>query len=186
MSLNVASARAGQLTLDVRLVNERTLLRLLGRIDDDARKQVQRDIVRMASPMAGRAKQLAPATAPLYGWAHNGRTGWRDQQVLNGYRVRFGGRGFTGQSGLREFPLLTLETRNAAGAIFDWAGRKSGERSSQFTAQLDSEGWGLGWIKGSKYSRVLFPAYVAEKQNVIANIQGALDDVARRINREMR
>lgn len=186
MSLSPSASRSGQLTLDVRLVNERTLLRLLGRIDNDAKKQVQRDIVRMASPMAGRAKQLAPATAPLYGWAHNGRTGWRDSQVINGYRVKLGGKGFTGQSGNKEFPLLTLEQRNAAGAIFDWAGRKSGQQSAQFTAQLDAEGWGLGWTKGAKYSRVLFPAYVAEKQNVIANIQGALDDVARRINREMR
>ena len=186
MSLNPVSARAGQLTLDVRLVNERELLRLLGKIDNDARKQVQRDIVRMAAPMAGRAKQLAPQTAPLYGWAHNGRTGWKDKPVINGYRVRFGGRGFTNATGEREFPLLTLEARNPAGAIFDWAGRKSGQQSSQFTAQLANEGWGLGWTKGAKYSRVLFPAYVAEKQNVIANIQSALDEVARRINREMR
>lgn len=181
---------AGKLTFDMKLVNERELLRLLGRVDNEARKEVQRDIVRMAGPLATAARRIAPKTAPTLGWGDKGRLGWRDKQVMNGYRVKFGGRSFTNQGNVREFPLMTLEQRNAAGAVFDWAGRSNRKGNSvqgrYFIEAMANNGWGLRWRKGARYSRVLFPAYVDEKRDVIKNIQGALDKVARDLNRKMR
>lgn len=183
------TSAAGKLMFDMKLVNERELLRLLGRVDNEARKEVQRDIVRMAGPMVTAARRIAPATAPTTGWSDKGRLGWRQKQVLNGYRVKFGGRGFVNQGQVREFPLMTLEQRNAAGAVFDWAGRSSKGKTRSgrwFIVAMANNGWGLRWRKGARYSRVLFPAYVDEKRDVIKNIQGALDKVARDINRKMR
>jgi hypothetical protein len=43
----------------------------------------------------------------------------------------------------------------------------------------------FGYLKGSKYSRVLFPAFVATRREVTGSLLEALDKVAAELNREI-
>jgi hypothetical protein len=63
--------------------------------------------------------------------------------------------------------------------IFDWAGRAG--TSSQFVKALPR----LGYLKGSQYSRVLFPAFVATRDEVVRAVQDGVDQVARQLNIEI-
>jgi hypothetical protein len=43
----------------------------------------------------------------------------------------------------------------------------------------------LGGVKGSQYSRVLFPAFVATRDEVVRAVQDGIDEVAAQLNIEI-
>lgn len=172
--------------------------RILKQLDAKAQRQTQAMMRKAASPMTAQAKALTPAVAPLSGWAHQGRTGWRTSEVQSKIKVATGGRAIRKN---QTWPLLTLTQGNAAGMIFDWAGRSNWTgrkpRSAPYPGRpsghrLNGQGDSLvrnlprlGAVKGSKYSRVLFPAFVATRDEVVDAVLDGLDQVAKQINREI-
>lgn len=139
-----------------------------------------RSIRQAGSSMVAQARALTPSEAPLSGWAHAGRTGWRQSQVLSGITIRVGGRRIS----QTEWMLASLQQKNAAGMIYDWAGRAGkGKRPLPHFINLLPR---LGSRKGSQYSRVLFPAFVATRVEVTRAMMEAVETVAKQVNADVR
>jgi len=182
----------------VQVQGVREVQRILKQIDAKAQRQTQAMMRKAASPMVSQAKSLTPAVAPLSGWSHQGRTGWRTSEVQTKIKASTGGRAIRKN---QTWPLLTLSQGNAAGMIYDWAGRSNytgrKPRSAPYPGRpqghrLNRQGDAmirnlprLGATKGSQYSRVLFPAFVATRDEVVDAILDGLDQVAKQINREI-
>ena len=176
----------------------REVQRILKQLDRKVQRQTQAMMRQAASPMVSQARSLLPSSAPLSGWAHNGRVGWQQSQVSSGVKAATGGRAIRQN---QTWPLLTLTQSNAAGMIYDWAGRSNyAGRTARTRAYnrrpnghaVNGQGFAmianlpkLGGIKGSKYSRVLFPAFVATRGEVVGAVLDALDQVARQVNVEI-
>lgn len=171
----------------------REVQKILRQIDRKALRQTQAFMRQAASPMVAQARALTPSESPLAGrlsnrtggrtpgWSHRGRTGWRQQEVIAGIKVSVGGPPIRAN---QTWPLLTLTQSTAAGMIYDWAGRSRRymkRPNEYFVGRLPR----LGQIKGSEYSRVLFPAFVATREEVIAAILDGLDQVAKQVNAEI-
>lgn len=167
--------------LGVQVQGVREVQRILRQIDLKALRQTQAFMRQAASPMVAQARALTPSDVPLSGWNHAGRTGWRQSQVLSGIKVATGGRAIRAN---QTWPLLTLSQSTAAGMIFDWAGRSGRymrRPEEQFVGRLPK----LGQLKGSQYSRVLFPAFVATRGEIIGAVLDGLDQVAKQVNAEI-
>ena len=188
ISLSSRQLSTGGLEIQGKLVNDRQLLRKLANYDKEVATQVRADIKQLAAPLEGRARSIASTREPpVSNWGETwGRLKWTSQSSSS-YKVLLGRSGIRRQGGEKIIPLLVFKSKNPAGSVYDWAGRKSGEGKGQnrLAYSLAQVGLGFGYMKGAKYSRVLFPAYVAEKRSVIRNINRSLDKVARRLNREL-
>ena len=183
------------INVNVQVVGVKELLAALKSTDKKLVRQTQAAMRDAGSPLVAQARNMTPTT-PLSGWGHNGRTGWRDSEVQSGLKVSIGGARM-GTS----WPLLKLTQKNPAGMIFDWAGRagmsQRKPRSREYAGRPQghantTQGRALianlpqfGYIKGAKYSRVLFPAFVATRREVTAALLEALDKVAAEMNREI-
>jgi hypothetical protein len=185
------------LTISAKAIGIKELQTILRESDKKLLRSTQRMMRKAASPMTAQARAITPSQSPLSGWANNGRTGWRQSEVLSGITVKVGGPSLRSN----EWALLTLQQNNAAGMIFDWAGRdgmsnrrarsrpylnKSAghantSQGSTMVARLPS----FGYLKGSQYSRVLFPAFVATRDEVVRAVQDGVDQVARQLNIEI-
>jgi len=182
----------------VQVQGVREVQRILKQIDAKAQRQTQAMMRKAAAPMVARAKSATPAQAPLSGWAHSGRTGWRTSEIQSKIKATTGGRAIRKN---QTWPLISLIQGNAAGMIYDWAGRSNytgrKPRSAPYPGRprghlLNGQGRNLvntlprlGATKGSEYSRVLFPSYVATRDQVVDAILDGLDQVAKQINREI-
>lgn len=184
-------------SLTAEVIGVKGLTRLLRETDKKLARELQRSMRSAVQPMIAQARQFTPAESPLSGWDHAGRTGWRQSEVMSGLKVTVGGRSMR----RNELPLLVLSQQNPAGMIYDWAGRSSytgrkarsaGYRGRQSGHALRGQGRvmvaylpRLGAFKGSKYSRVLFPAFVATRGDVIRAIIAAVDEMAAKVNIEI-
>jgi hypothetical protein len=167
------------LTISAQVIGIKNLQAILKESDRKLLRATQAGMRKAASPMVAQAKSMTPQQSPLSGWVHKGRTGWRQSEVLAGISVAVGGRSVS----RTVWPLLSLQQKNPAGMIYDWAGRaNAGKRPlQQFVKLLPA----LGGVKGSQYSRVLFPAFVATRDEVVRAVQDGIDEVARQLNIEI-
>lgn len=186
-----------ELTITSQLIGVRELQTVLRNTDKKLLRQTQAQMRQAASPMVAQARSITPSASPLSGWAHNGRTGWRQSEVLSGISAKVGGRRVSATS----WPLLSLQQKNVAGMIYDWAGRadlsNKVARSRPYPARpnghaVTTQGQTLvnripkfGSIKGSQYSRVLFPAFAATRPEVTRAMIEAVETVARQVNVEI-
>lgn len=182
--------------ISAQVVGVKEMFALLKTTDKKLVRQTQAAMRTAASPLVAQARSITPAVAPLSGWAHNGRVGWKQSDVMSGLKVSIGGArvGTT-------WPLLRLVQKSAAGQIYDLAGRGNytgrESKSKAYSGRpnghrLNGQGRAmvanlpnLGYIKGSKYSRVVFPAFVASRRDVTAALLEALDKVAADMNHEI-
>jgi hypothetical protein len=185
------------LTISAKAIGIKELQTILRGSDKKLLRSTQAMMRKAASPMTAQARSLTPSQSPLSGWANNGRTGWRQSEVLSGIKVSLGGRSLS----RTEWPLLTLQQGNAAGMIFDWAGRAgmsnktsrsrpylnkpSGHANTSQGRTMVARLPSFGYLKGSQYSRVLFPAFVATRDEVVRAVQDGVDEVARQLNIEI-
>lgn len=166
--------------ISAQVVGVKELFSLLRTTDKKLLRLTQAAMKTAASPMVAQARSATPTgEAVLEGWRHKGRTGWRDAEVLSGISASVGGRGVSRNT----WPLLKLTQKNAAGMIYDWAGRTGkGKRKDEYFVKYLPK---LGATKGSQYSRVLFPSFVVTRREVTAALLEALDKVAAEMNREI-
>jgi hypothetical protein len=165
--------------LSAKVIGVKELQATLKETDRKLLRSTQASMRRAASPMVAQVKSMTPSASPLSGWVHKGRTGWRQSEVLAGVSTAVGGRALSSTV----WPLLSLQQKNPAGMIYDWAGRtNAGKRPlQQFVKLLPA----LGGVKGSQYSRVLFPAFVATRDEVVRAVQDGVDKVAAELNIEI-
>lgn len=156
-------------------------LKALQRVDPELRKEVVKGMKKAASPLETAARQLVPETKPLTNW-YNWRGGWDSSQVKRGIKVAFRGGRVRGQE--RDvFPLLTLRQTNAAGVIFDIAGRSFPGRRSEGAARGRAMVDKLDQV--APPSRSMWPAVEKNMDVVESALVDVIDTVSDRITREL-
>lgn len=111
--------------------------KLLKEFDPELRKAMDREIRDSLKPLAKQAQSLVPA-APLRNWTLNpqnpsdkgwkGYRVWDPENVRKGIVIRQGGKRFRGRATVS---MWRFANRNAAGSIYELAGRASGGKTPQ-------------------------------------------------------
>jgi hypothetical protein len=156
-------------------------LKTLQKIDPDLRKEVIKGMKVAAAPLEAAARSLVPDARPLTNW-YGWKGGWNPTTVRKGIKVAFRGGRVKGQD--RDvFPLLTLRQTNAAGVIFDIAGRsfpgrgaEGGPRGAAMVAKLNET---------NNPSRSMWPAVERNMPAVTQALTGVVDTVSGRISKEL-
>lgn len=111
--------------------------KLLKEFDPELRKAMDKEIRDSLKPLANKARTLVPA-APLSNWTkppeHAGDRSWKGyrvwdpENVRKGIVIRQGGKRFQGRATVS---MWRFANRNAAGSIFELAGRASQGKTPQ-------------------------------------------------------
>ena len=180
-------------------------LALLNKIDPTYRRDVTKRIKRAGSVMVQEARSMVTTVsgvkgAPLSGMNRGtlikGREiRWDTATVNKGFNIKVGSRAtkeryvnfsrFTDgvkthteqiPFGSKPYRLMTMQQRDAAGAIYDHAGRRG---SSKFVTNLNAEG-------GGEQPRVIDKAVQKNKPAVQKEVQSVIDDVEKKTNKQLK
>lgn len=165
--------------------------RLLRQFEPETVRRTQRDIRKAGDPIISHAVRIVNSSLrygdrPMRNWGRGGRLGWNTAAVVRGFKIGAGGR-YVKQT--HTWPVMEFRQTNPAGALFDWAGR-NGEyvdargrtgRGVAFINNLPR----LGSLKGSRYSRSVFPAIVAGRPAVVSEFQRVIGTVVADTNRKL-
>lgn len=154
-------------------------IKTLGKVDPELRKAVIKSLKTAAQPMEESARRLLPATRPLSNW-EKWRGGYDPKKVARSIKVAFRGSKVKGARDPDKIPLLTLRQKDAAGAIYDMAGRRSTGNTPQgqaFIRNLNRQG---------PASRYMWPGAEAAMPLVIRQVEEAVDDMIKIIEKELR
>ena len=139
-------------TLEIKGIQE--TMKALKEIEPNYLKQVRKDIKNAGAPVLNAARSLIPVAPPLSGMARGnlirGRAGtkWSSEGARKGFIIKTNRSGqrartVTFKSGetidfaARPYQLLTLTQRDAAGSIWDHAGRRT---KGRFVTNLQMQG----------------------------------------------
>lgn len=165
----------------------RKLKEINPKLEREAKKRLRGDV----KPIVDSARGTIPSAAPLSRWVAPKGGGTFDGKIVRSgskrlpvwesgpARRRIGAtvarkkrRGYDGR-----MLLVAVRQNDAAGAVFDIAGRKN--PGSQFARNLESAGYGTP-------SRGMWPAAENHKDAVRDSIKASVREVERQINRELR
>jgi len=155
-------------------------IKALGRVDPELKKQIVKNLKAAASPVEESARALVPTARPLSGW-EGWKGGYDPVAIRRGIRVAFRGSKVRGARDPDKIPLLTLRQKNAAGAIYDMAGRRSSGNTDQgrvFIRMLNA--------RGGPASRYMWPGAEAAMPAVVRQVEVAINDMMEVINTEIR
>ena len=161
------------------------VLRALGKVNPELKKATVKAMKQAGDPMVNEARSLLPTASPLSNWGNwttpKGRVigPYDPAKARRGVRVAYRGSKVRG-SDKNVIPLLTLRQLDAAGTIFDMAGRASNGTSPQgraFIEQLRSYGVA---------SRAMWPAAERNMPEVVAAVEVAINDMSAQIEEMMR
>jgi hypothetical protein len=139
----------------------------LRKLDQTLYKAALKDIRQAAKPMSAAISSAVPASAPLRGFDHAGRTGWRARGVRTA-RIKLNGRK---DRQANRWPLVRVQLTSIAGSIYDMAGRGS---SNQLATAL-----------GGSPSRAVWPAADRTLPQVTADVHASLERAAAQVNRRL-
>lgn len=162
-------------------------LRELNSVDKKARRKVTTDFKRITKPVVNAAKANVPLTPPISGWGRK----WEDKgRQLLPWDGSIGAKYVTSKvSGrkVREFAGVTynlatfvIQFAGAINAIYDMAGRRNQPATPQGRTMI--AGLEARYGKGS---RVLWPAYEANKDAVEKEVRLLIEDVMQQVNRNL-
>ena len=156
-------------------------LKTLQKVDPELRKEAVKGMKQAASPLEAAARSLVPDAKPLTNW-YGWRGGYDATKAKRGIKVAFRGGRVKGRDA-DVFPLLTLRQTDAAGVIFDIAGRsfpgrgsEGGTRGAAMVAKLDEV---------RRASRSMWPAAEREMPTVTKALEDVIATVSKRINEEL-
>ena len=188
-----------QLPLQIEGIQE--TLKLLNDIDPKYRRLVTKQIKNAGASILNEARQMvasypnskgngAPLSGMVRGNLVKGReTTWRTDAVQKGFKIKVGVRGskeryvnfdrggFSEQVvfGAKPYRLMTVQSADAAGVIYDHAGRNT---SSQFVTNLN--------IQEGGQHRVIDVAVDKNRPAVQAEVLNVVAEVMKRTNRQMK
>lgn len=180
-------------------------LAALNKIDPTYRRDVTKRISRAGEPMVQEARQMITTIvgvkgAPLSGMRRGSlikgkEISWRTDVVQKGFKIKVGVRAskeryvnfarFTDgvqthteqvPFGSKPYKLMVMQQADAAGAIYDHAGRRG---SSKFITNLNAEG-------GGEQPRVIDKAVENNKPAVQSVVQSVIADVEKKTNRTLK
>ena len=176
-------------------------LKLLNDIDPKYRRLVTKQIKNAGASILNEARQMvasypnskgngAPLSGMVSGNLVKGReTTWRTDAVQKGFKIKVGVRGskeryvnfdrggFSEQVvfGAKPYRLMTVQSADAAGVIYDHAGRNT---SSQFVTNLT--------VEEGNQPRVIDVAVEKNRPTVTADVLKVVEQVMEVTNRQMR
>lgn len=172
-------------------------LATLNKIEPGLRKQITKDIRKIAEPALAEIRSLIPSDAPLSGMAHNGRTGWNGNEqtlpkvLLNGKKPRLrtvGGTTFAANVGTIIISApgpKNGRSKGAAFAIADMAGAGKGGPRNAGRARPNLPG-ALNASVGHAASRFMWPGANRGLPGVIDELRAATDEIIKLANRELK
>jgi len=173
-------------TTNVSIVGLKEALRELNDIDKKARRELTRDFQRVCKPVIDAAKAAIPKAAPISGFNRSWttKTGrkmlpWSGAVAAKYVKAKVSGkrpREYNGR--MTNLAVFSIAWGGAMNTVYDLAGRNGGGE----TAAGDRMIRALEARKG-RASRVLWPAYEANKEQVEQEVARIIDDVMQQTNR---
>jgi len=143
----------------------------LQKLEPALKRAAMKDIKLAAEPLRAAVAIALPATAPLSGMDHRGRTGW----LASGARTvgtKYGGRARTSGT-VKTWPLVSILVKGVGGSIYDMAGRASSGATAQGSALIA----GLT-AEGGMASRAAWPAAEARMMTIQSAVMKACESAA--------
>ena len=159
------------------IVGAKEAVRSLNKLEPGLRKQFAADATRIAQPAISEAqRRYSSVGVPLSGMTRN----WADSRTgrkIFPYNVSKASRGvkIKLQGDRRVTSVILIEQRDAATAVWESAGRKTDNRL----------GNALGFIKPST-SRVLGPSVFSRRNEISGEMEKAILEVTRRVEKELK
>jgi hypothetical protein len=155
----------------------RETLAVLKQADKKMERQVKAAMRKAAKPVQTAIQSHIPSAPPLSGWT-SGRYGFDPSAARAGVKIKVGGRASSKRS---TWPLLAVEQRNAGGAVFDIAGRRSSGNTPQGAAFIRVLNQRFG-----PASRSMWRGAEDSLDEVQEQVIAGLEDAAKQINRTIR
>jgi hypothetical protein len=159
----------------VEIVGAKDAIRSLNKIEPGLRKQFAADATRIAQPAISEAqRRYSSVGVPLSGmtrnWASNGRKifPYNVSKASRGVKIKL-------QGDRRVTSVILIEQRDAATAVWESAGRKTD----------NPLGNALGFIKPNT-SRVLGPSVFSRRNEISGEMEKAILEVTRRVEKELK
>jgi hypothetical protein len=157
------------------IVGAKDAIRSLNKLEPGLRKQFAADATRIAQPAISKAqRRYSSIGVPLSGmtrnWASNGRKifPYNVSKASRGVKIKL-------QGDRRVTSVILIEQRDAATAVWESAGRKTDNRL----------GNALGFIKPNT-SRVLGPSVFSRRDEISGEMEKAILEVTRRVEKELK
>ena len=157
------------------IVGAKDAIRSLNKIEPGLRKQFAADATRIAQPAISEAqRRYSSVGVPLSGmtrnWASNGRKifPYNVSKASRGVKIKL-------QGDRRVTSVILIEQRDAATAVWESAGRKT----------KNALGDALGFIKPNT-SRVLGPSVFSRRNEISGEMEKAILEVTRRVEKELK
>ena len=177
-------------TLEIKGIQE--TMKALKEIEPDYAKQIRKDIKNAGTPVLSAARSLIPVAPPLSGMARGnlikGRAGtkWSSEGATKGFIIKTNKSGQKARSVIfksgetidfaaRPYQLLTLTQRDAAGSIWDHAGRRT---KGRFVTNLQ--------MQGSYQPRAAEPGVEAARPAVEIEVIAIVDKVMKKTNTKLK
>jgi hypothetical protein len=159
----------------VEIIGAKDAIRSLNKIEPGLRKEFAAEATRIAQPAIQEAQsQYSRIGVPLSGMERNWTSGSRKifpynvAKALRGVKVRL-------QGDRRVTSVILIEQRDVATAVWETAGRKTPNRLGDQLGQLEPN-----------RSRVLGPALFRKRNEVQGEMESAMLNVVRRVERELK
>lgn len=157
------------------IVGAKEAVRSLNKLEPGLRKQFAADATRIAQPAISEAqRRYSSVGVPLSGmtrnWASNGRKifPYNVSKASRGVKIKL-------QGDRRVTSVILIEQRDAATAVWESAGRKT----------TNALGDALGFIKPNT-SRVLGPSVFSRRNEISGEMEKAILEVTRRVEKELK
>ena len=167
---------------EVKVFGIKEALKEINEIDRTLRRQITKDIqARAGSVLVNAARSLIPTAPPLSGMARGNMIKGRDGTGWSSNRVRAGIKTVVAKTNrqTKSFDLLVLQQKDAAGAIWDHAGRKT---DGAYVTNLVAYG---GHVGPANEPRALQPAAEASKVAVEKELLDICQEVMSIVNRKL-
>lgn len=158
------------------VVGVRDTLAKLKKVEPKLRRQVTSQMRRAAKPVQRGIQNQIPTQTPMSGWT-SGRYGFDGGAARKGVKIKAGGRASRKKS---VWPLLSIEQRNAGGAVFDMAGRRSSGNTPSGRAFIRTLN-----ARHGRASRSMWKGAEAKLPEVQKEVLRALATASKSINREL-
>jgi hypothetical protein len=159
----------------IEIVGAKNAIRSLNKLEPGLRKQFAADATRIAQPAISEAqRRYSSIGVPLSGmtrnWASNGRKifPYNVSKASRGVKIKL-------QGDRRVTSVILIEQRDAATAVWESAGRKT----------ENALGNALGFIKPNT-SRVLGPSVFSRRNEISGEMEKAILEVTRRVEKELK
>jgi hypothetical protein len=159
----------------IQIVGAKEAVRSLNKLEPGLRKQFAADATRIAQPAISEAQRRyntvgVPLSGMTRNWASNGRKifPYNVAKASRGVKIKL-------QGDRRVTSVILIEQRDAATAVWESAGRKT----------TNALGDALGFIKPNT-SRVLGPSVFSRRDEISGEMEKAILEVTRRVEKELK